>query len=195
MTSEVSQPAQDGIYQPGEGWEIGADGMPFRRAARVVLLDPDGRVLLVRGHDADQPDRSWWFTVGGGIDAGESARDAAVREVFEEAGLRLDPEQLVGPVATRTAEFDFFTRTVRQSEVFFLAHVSPSQVEQGLTRSGWTEVENSFMDEISWRTLAELEASEIEIFPRRLADLVRGLSAGWDGVVVNLGSDELPERE
>ena len=174
---------------------MGVDGMPFRRAARVVLLDSDGRVLLVRGHDAHQPDRTWWFTVGGGIDAGESARDAATREVFEETGLSLDPEQLVGPVATRTAEFDFFTRTVRQSEVFFLAHVSPSQVAHGLTRSGWTEVENSFMDEISWRTLEQVETSAIEVFPRRLAELVRRLSAGWDGAAVNLGSDELPERE
>src|SRR5690606_42109346 len=57
--------------------------------------------------DVDQPHRSWWFTVGGGIDPGETPHQAAVRELFEETGLRLDPAELVGPVIVRSAVFDF----------------------------------------------------------------------------------------
>ena len=75
----------------GAEWVLGTDGLRFRRAARVILLDDSDRVLLLRGHDVDQPERGWWFTVGGGIDAGEDARAAAVREVREETGLVLEP--------------------------------------------------------------------------------------------------------
>ena len=44
-----------------------ADPVP-RTGARVLLLDARGRVLLLRGHDPATPDRSYWFTVGGGLD-------------------------------------------------------------------------------------------------------------------------------
>ena len=79
-------------------WPLDADGYPHREAARVLLFDDTGRVLLAMGHDEDQPDRAWWFTIGGGIEEGEDPRAAAVREVFEETGLRLDAHELVGPV-------------------------------------------------------------------------------------------------
>ena len=51
-------------------WPLDADGYPHREAARVLLFDDTGRVLLAMGHDEDQPERSWWFTIGGGIEAG-----------------------------------------------------------------------------------------------------------------------------
>ena len=46
----------------GDDWVLGDDGLRFRRAARVLLLDAEDRLLLVRGHDVDQPERSftWW---------------------------------------------------------------------------------------------------------------------------------------
>ncbi|MBS4876204.1 MAG: NUDIX domain-containing protein, partial [Actinomyces sp.] len=65
-------------------WPVDADGYPHREAARVLLFDDRGRVLLAKGHDEDQPERFWWFTIGGGIEEGEDPRGAAVREVFEE---------------------------------------------------------------------------------------------------------------
>ncbi len=75
----------------GPDWVLGDDGLYFRRGARVLLLDDADRLLLVRGHDLDQPERSWWFTVGGGVDPGESDLDAAVREVREETGMDCRP--------------------------------------------------------------------------------------------------------
>lgn len=168
----------------GPEWVRGDDGLFFRRAARVLLLDADDRLLLVRGHDVDQPERSWWFTVGGGIDAGESAHEAAVRELAEETGLRVGPDDLVGPVLTRSAIFDFSAEHVRQDEVFFVARVH----EAGeLSRDGWTNVERSFMDEMAWWTLAELRDVEIEVFPSELADVLADLLTGWDGEVRHLG--------
>lgn len=171
----------------GPDWVLGDDGLRFRRAARVLLLDADDRLLLVRGHDADQPERSWWFTVGGGIDPGESALDAAVREVREETGLVLDAGALTGPVLTRTGIFDFFAEHCRQEEEFFLARVETAPHPQALARDGWTEVELDLLDELRWWHLDDLAAETREVFPEGLADLVRPLLRGWDGVTRHLG--------
>lgn len=187
------------IHQLGPEWVVGPDGVRFRHAARVILLDDDDRVLLLHGSDVDQRERSWWFTVGGGIDAGETPRDAAVRELFEETGIALESIALVGPVCTRSAVFDFFRESCRQEEVFYLGRYSGStgagsvpdgEVETGgeldLSRDGWTQIEVDTLDELRWWDLDELAAVEEEVFPARLSELVRGLLDGWDGVTRNL---------
>ncbi|WP_454048485.1 NUDIX hydrolase [Cellulomonas sp. Marseille-Q8402] len=171
----------------GADWVLGEDGLRFRRAARVLLLDADDRLLLVRGHDADQPERSWWFTVGGGIDPGESSLAAAVREVREETGLVLDPGDLVGPVLTRTGIFDFYAERCRQDEEFFVARVGSVLDTDAIGRDGWTDVELDLLDELRWWHLDDLDAESREVFPEGLADLVRPLLRGWDGVTRHLG--------
>ena len=177
------------VSQLGPDWKPGPDGIPFRRGARVILLDADDRVLLARGHDAHQPDRSWWYLVGGGIDAGESAEQAAVREVYEEAGLHIDKSALIGPVFERSATFEFFFQTVRQDEVIFLARIkNPGPI----SAAGWTEVERNFMDELRWWDLEELRKIPVTIYPTGLIDLIAGLLPGWDGITRELGADADP---
>lgn len=168
----------------GPDWQRLPDGTAFRTAARVVALDAAGRVLLARGHDADQTERTWWFTIGGGIEPGESPRDAAVRELEEESGLVVERSDLVGPVLTREAEFDFFAETVRQDEVFFLAQVDS---EATLSTQGWTAVERGFMDELGWWHAEDLAQVQVEVFPAQLPELVRQWRGGWDGQVLQFG--------
>ena len=170
----------------GPDWVPGEDGLLFRRAARVILLDEHDRVLLVRGHDLDQPERSWWFTVGGGIDAGESAREAAVRELREETGVVVPVDALTGPVFTRSAIFDFYAARCRQDEELYVARVG-ADAFVGPDRSTWTSVELDVLDELRWWDLDELAAVEIEVFPEGLVELVRSVLPGWDGVTRHLG--------
>ncbi len=67
-----------------------------RRAARVLLVDDDPRVLLQQCCDPAAPaEGSWWNTTGGGLDAGETAGEAAVRELREETGLLLEVDARV----------------------------------------------------------------------------------------------------
>ena len=178
---------RDGLIHLGPDWVLGQDGVPFRTAARIILVDQADRVLMVRGHDVDEPDRHWWFTVSGGIDARETAREAAARELREETGLRIDPDVLVGPVLTRMALFDFAARTVRQDEVFFLARIeSPSEI----ATEGWTDLEQSFMDEVRWWHLDALATVREQVYPEGFVDLARDLLTGWDGIVRQLPDGE-----
>ena len=60
-----------------------------REAARVLLLDEQGRLLLWRVEDPNIDIASLWITVGGGLEPGESFEEAALRELAEETGLDL----------------------------------------------------------------------------------------------------------
>ncbi|MCY7396471.1 MAG: NUDIX domain-containing protein [Nocardioides sp.] len=68
-----------------------------RVTARVLPVSPDGAVLLLQEQDPARPGELYWSSIGGAVDAGESLRDAAVRELGEETGILVDPAGLVGP--------------------------------------------------------------------------------------------------
>jgi ADP-ribose pyrophosphatase YjhB (NUDIX family) len=52
-------------------------------ATRVVLHDETGRLLLIR-----RSDNGFWSVPAGAMELGESVADCAVRELYEETGLR-----------------------------------------------------------------------------------------------------------
>jgi 8-oxo-dGTP pyrophosphatase MutT (NUDIX family) len=55
-----------------------------RSAVRLVVLDIDERILLFQIREPLDPDQRTWELPGGGIDAGETYVDAALRELVEE---------------------------------------------------------------------------------------------------------------
>lgn len=61
-----------------------------------VLVFHDGKVLLVKRKN--EPDRGLWAIPGGLIKLGEKVTDAAVREVFEETGIRVKIKRLIDVV-------------------------------------------------------------------------------------------------
>ncbi len=96
--------------------------VPARVTARVVPVNAAGECLLLLGTDPLDECPPYWFTVGGGVEPGESLYDAAVREADEEIGLGLDARDLIGPFhvgrclgRTRPVESHFFA--VRRDEV------------------------------------------------------------------------------
>jgi 8-oxo-dGTP pyrophosphatase MutT (NUDIX family) len=60
-------------------------------AVSISIFDPEGRLLLGRDSEMDR-----WSLPGGGVDPGEQPADAAVRECFEETGLLVRLEGLIG---------------------------------------------------------------------------------------------------
>jgi 8-oxo-dGTP pyrophosphatase MutT (NUDIX family) len=141
-----------------------------RLAGRVLVVHGDA-VLLLRGSDPDRPeDGTWWFTVGGGCEDGESTAEAARREAFEEAGLVLPAD--LGPVVLhRVAEFAFEGRDYRQTEDFYFCRVGSDAV----VTTGWTELERRAMTEHRWWTAAELASTDDVVHPEQLALLLTKL--------------------
>jgi putative (di)nucleoside polyphosphate hydrolase len=61
------------------------ESLPYRQAVGAVVLNPDGLVLV--GKRIDQTQEAWQMPQGG-IDDGEDARTALLRELEEEIGTR-----------------------------------------------------------------------------------------------------------
>ncbi|MGR6317831.1 NUDIX hydrolase [Micromonospora soli] len=146
-----------------------------RRAARVLLVDASGRVLLFEGSDPARPGHRYWFTPGGGLDPGESPAEGAARELAEETGLRLAPAELGAPVWSETVEFPFDGVWYRQEQEFFLVRVPDWQVDT----AGFNELERATMHGHRWWPVDELTATAERYYPEDLpAVLTRVLDAG-----------------
>lgn len=151
-----------------------ADEVVERRAARVLLVDRRSRVLLFHGCDpSDRSAGEWWFTPGGGLDPGESSAQGAARELAEETGLVVVPEQLGALVHARTAFFRFAGGSYRQTEDFFLLRVDAHDVDT----AGFSALEVSAVLGHRWWTLSALRDTDERIYPAELPDLLERLGA------------------
>ena len=150
----------------------GPDVVP-RRAGRVLPIDPTGRVLLLCGFDPANPAQPFWFTVGGGVDPGETLAECAARELREEAGIATDPAALGDPVWHRTVEFGFNGTRYRQDEDYFVLRVG----SRAVSLDGMDDWEKQTVTGYRWLTAPELDTLAEPFGPRELPGLLRELTA------------------
>lgn len=142
-----------------------------RPAARVLLIDEAGRVLLFHGYDPADPSDTYWVTPGGGLEPGESYAEGAARELFEETGLRVGPESLGEPVFRDLVEFPFDGRRYRAEQSFYLVRVDAWEVDT----AGFDEIERACTDGHRWWSADDLAGTDERFYPVSLADLLRTL--------------------
>lgn len=138
-----------------------------RRTSRILILDDSGAILLLKTHWGRRSLPPRWLTPGGGIDPGEDVHTAAVRELFEETGLRVD--SLGEPVAFRRIPLPPAEEyQVREATYFVLRTPRFDPVPDD-----WTESEHDDIVGIRWFAPDELAASTEEFDPED----VRGVLA------------------
>lgn len=146
----------------------------MRLSVKAFLLDEHDRLLLLECTDPHRPHVRWWELPGGGVEPGEGEVEALVREVREETGLVVAPEQ-VGPLAW-TQDSSFEHRSAHHvsrchGRVVKVAATTPA--EQSLT----VEEQDTILGQ-RWWSRDQLASASERFFPRNLASLLPRVLAG-----------------
>lgn len=138
-----------------------------RPGVRLVVLDPDDRVLLFRVRDVDGSGDTWWEAPGGGRHQGEPARAAATRELAEEVGTTPRAMEALGEVHVRHTTLG--GARLHKVEDVFAVRVATSTVDD----RGWTAAEVRDIQEHRWCTIDELGTLDRAVVPPDLPRLAR----------------------
>ena len=143
-----------------------------RPTARILLINPQNEILLYKTHfdpEVELPPR--WLTPGGGIDEGETEKQAAVRELFEETGMKLAESDLTEPILVTSGTWLWgdgihshtYTDTIYKYQV---ETFTPDT-------SHFTKDELRDVLEIKWWNVAELLESNEALAPHELSQWLR----------------------
>lgn len=142
---------------------------PWRLSARLLVVDPVERVLLVPVADREA---AWWDLPGGGIEPGEDTVAAAVRETLEETGYAVPPDLVGAPCWTGEVVFRWLGRWTWSRQVVHLARVNllDAPVAQLLT-----EEETGTHGAARWFSVPEIADGGLDVppFARPAAELAR----------------------
>lgn len=138
---------------------------------KLLLLDEDDRVLLIRAEDP-QTQANCWYPVGGGVEVGETLQQAAVREAYEETGLvGLPPGSLVWQ---RDHTYEFDGRVIDVHEKWLMHRVGRFDP----TPAALSEYEVRSIVGFRWWNIEDLIEATETIFPPRLGHLLKNLLTG-----------------
>lgn len=143
--------------------------METRKSSRLIIVDEEGRLLLFLYKDEHQS--PFWATAGGELKPGEDYEDAAVRELYEETGLK----QGVGEVLRERDDVYAVARSkpARWLEKYFLVEW-PSGRE--VFAAGWTEEEKDTIQQWKWWRLDEINEERTSQFkPAWIPDLLHSV--------------------
>jgi len=138
-----------------------------RRAARLILLDEEGRVLLFRHLRMDGS--AFWAPPGGGAASDETFEQAALREAEEELGLNGFPVKFLWEGWT---DFVYIETPVRQHEYFFLLDARVSALSPEVRKKH----EDEGIVEMRWWSASAIASTSEPVFPEALASEIKKLS-------------------
>jgi 8-oxo-dGTP pyrophosphatase MutT (NUDIX family) len=120
---------------------------PIRRTtARVVPVNARGEALLMLSRDPATPEATYWCSIGGAVDAGETLAEAGARELREETGLVVTAGELGEPFDRADVTFPYDGEVLVNDSTWFAVGLeadpatlhSDDDVEQILGYGWWT---------------------------------------------------------
>ncbi|MBA2529124.1 MAG: NUDIX domain-containing protein [Euzebyales bacterium] len=150
--------------------------LPERPSAKVLLVNSDGATLLFHALETtlDGAHRRIWYPPGGGVEPGEGLREAAVRELEGETGLRVAPDSLGDPVAVSHGPLLLGGVGYHQRETYYFLQVSAHEVDTAV----FTDLEREVVIGHHWWSSKESAVTRELVFPPRLGWLLGRLLAG-----------------
>lgn len=130
----------------------------YRERAGAVIIDTKKKQVLLMYRVKDG--QAKYVIPGGGVEAGESPEETAIREIQEELNLDIVPGRKLLKVSN-----------IRSQEHYFL-----TTIFSGTLRLGGEELERSGPDNIyrpEWLSLSDLEQTDLPIFPEAIIPLIK----------------------
>ncbi|MDA1079809.1 MAG: NUDIX hydrolase [bacterium] len=144
----------------------------------VVIATKDRKILLQKEYRYVISEYSWEIQ-GGGIDEGETAKQAAVREIFEETGLTISESSL-----QRLGKFYSLNSFCTENNELFLAvveaadvHTSGSEVGELISELRFVDFAEAIKMIDSGEITDAFTANAIQIAIRRLSKFTNSASA------------------
>lgn len=142
-----------------------------RETARVLLQASSGRFLLMFTlWDPGSGLEPRWVSPGGGVEASEDLAEAAVRELFEETGLRVNASKL----GQKIAAIEFSQNWASGGHETGTAHFFKLEIEEefDISKALWTAEEHRDILEVRWWNPYELKEAGESVGPPGLIDLM-----------------------
>ena len=127
---------------------------------RVIIENDEQKILMVK---QEHPERTVWMVPGGGIEEGETAAEAVVREMKEETGL----DVTVGPMIFHIEEVS--EKRGQRFVNFFMATVAGGDMHLGMDPE--FDAEHQVLKELKFLSREEIQALP-HVYPEFLRDEV-----------------------
>ena len=143
--------------------------MRIRKSSRLLVINENRQILLFQFTHTDDAlaGQSYWATVGGGLEEGETFEQAACRELYEELGV---VRREVGThVATRNFEMMLpSAEVVISDERLFIVFIKNEEVNT----ANWSEHEKLVISKSRWWTFDELSQTKEIVYPNNIPKIL-----------------------